>query len=155
MLSSMIASCRAASLRRCPVLQGNGALVAAPSGGKWFRETRSMLRGGWRNWPADRLVRAAHLPIVYSWNESVPLHEYHRDNGDGHECTCVWLGGCCRLLAGLLCRRLLLFLPLPAATSATPRRPRPGYTTFTEQWSGSLQTLRPRCSVTLCVGDWG
>lgn len=70
------------------VLQGDGALVATE--GEQFNKTPITLGGGSRNSLADPFIRSLRLPIVYSWNESVPLHEFHRDNGQGHECTCVW-----------------------------------------------------------------
>ena len=62
-------------------------LVPAPGGDTVCPETDTILKGGWRNLIADPLIRSARLPIVYSWNETVPLHAYHRNNGQGHECT--------------------------------------------------------------------
>lgn len=36
---------------------------------------------------ADPVMRAAGIPIIQSFNESVPMWAAHRDNGQGHECT--------------------------------------------------------------------
>lgn len=47
----------------------------------------SILRGGWRNAAADPIMRAAGIPIVYSFNESLPMWDAHRENSDGRECT--------------------------------------------------------------------
>ena len=34
-----------------------------------------------------QVMAAKGVPVVPTYNESVPLWQHHRDNGDGHECT--------------------------------------------------------------------
>lgn len=36
---------------------------------------------------ANDVMRKAGVPIVEAWNETLPLWDYHRDNGAGLECT--------------------------------------------------------------------
>ena len=43
--------------------------------------------GGWRNIIARPVMSAAGIPVLQTWNESVLLWNYHRDNGAGWECT--------------------------------------------------------------------
>ena len=43
--------------------------------------------GGWRNIAARPVMAAAGIPVLQTWNESVMLWNYHRDNGAGWECT--------------------------------------------------------------------
>ena len=51
------------------------------------KDTADVLHGGWRNALADPIMRAAGVPIIQSFNDTVPLSDAHRDNGSGHECT--------------------------------------------------------------------
>lgn len=46
-----------------------------------------MSQGGWRNKMAAELLPPLGITIVPSYNETVPLYYYHRDNGKGWECT--------------------------------------------------------------------
>ncbi|KAL4856502.1 Presequence protease 1 [Chlorella vulgaris] len=64
-------------------VEGEGRL-ALPDGG---RDRFGLLRGGWRNAAADSVMRRAGIPILPSYNESVWMHAFHRDNGAGLECT--------------------------------------------------------------------
>lgn len=43
--------------------------------------------GGQRNSVANPLMRHRKVPIIHSWNGSLPLWDFHRDNGKGLECT--------------------------------------------------------------------
>ena len=36
---------------------------------------------------ANGVMRDAGVPLVETWNETLPLWEFHRDNGAGLECT--------------------------------------------------------------------
>ena len=36
---------------------------------------------------ANGVMREAGVPLVETWNETLPLWEFHRDNGAGLECT--------------------------------------------------------------------
>ncbi|KAK9812996.1 hypothetical protein WJX72_006927 [[Myrmecia] bisecta] len=44
-------------------------------------------KGGWRNELSNAAMQDAGIPIIHTYNDTAPLHEYHRDNGAGHECT--------------------------------------------------------------------
>lgn len=43
--------------------------------------------GGWRNSIANPIMQQHHVPIIHHWNASLPLWDFHRDNGKGLECT--------------------------------------------------------------------
>lgn len=64
-------------------LQGDGELVLHE--GK--EDVGRLLEGGWRNAAANPLIAAAGIPIVGSFNETVPMWRSHRDNGSGQDCT--------------------------------------------------------------------
>ena len=32
-------------------------------------------------------MEEAGIPVIDTWNQSLPLWDHHRDNGAGHECT--------------------------------------------------------------------
>ncbi len=34
-----------------------------------------------------QVLASKGIPVVPVFNETVPLWEFHRDNGEGHECT--------------------------------------------------------------------
>ncbi|PSC74746.1 hypothetical protein C2E20_2256 [Micractinium conductrix] len=65
------------------IVEGQGQLVLEPG----HKDTADVLHGGWRNALADPIMRAAGVPIIQSFNDTVPLSDAHRDNGSGHECT--------------------------------------------------------------------
>ena len=48
---------------------------------------QSVVEGGWRNILARAVMKAADIPVLQIWNESMLLWNYHRDNGAGWECT--------------------------------------------------------------------
>lgn len=50
-------------------------------------EDAVLLQGGWRNQMAAEELQQVGVTIVPSYNETVPLYYYHRDNGKGWECT--------------------------------------------------------------------
>lgn len=64
-------------------LQKDGALALEPGA----QDPGELLLGGWRNALADPAMRAAGVPVVQSYNESVPLWQMHRYNAKGLECT--------------------------------------------------------------------
>lgn len=66
-------------------LQRDGTLALEPGA----EDPGQLLAGGWRNALADPVMRAAGVPVVHSWNESVPLWQTHRYNAKGLECTCA------------------------------------------------------------------
>ncbi|EIE23050.1 hypothetical protein COCSUDRAFT_63432 [Coccomyxa subellipsoidea C-169] len=50
-------------------------------------EFATVAEGGWRNKIANDVMAKAGVPVVAAWNETLPLWDYHRDNGAGLECT--------------------------------------------------------------------
>ena len=54
---------------------------------KGHSDKHYILKGSWRNALADVAMRKAGIPIVESYNETLPMANMHRDNGEGHECT--------------------------------------------------------------------
>ena len=36
---------------------------------------------------SNTVMHESGIPIVHTWNETLPLWDYHRDNGAGLECT--------------------------------------------------------------------
>lgn len=65
------------------LLQGDGELGLKPD----QQDEWGLLQGGWRNRVCVPLMQAAAIPVIQSWNETVPMWEAHRDNGAGHECS--------------------------------------------------------------------
>lgn len=47
----------------------------------------SIPEGGWRNEAANKVMKEAGVAVSATYNETVPLWQYHRDNGAGYECT--------------------------------------------------------------------
>jgi elongator complex protein 2 len=64
-------------------------------------------------------MRKAGVPIVETWNETLPLWDYHRDNGAGLECTHFCQPSAPQLWLYLLYKTLQGISPwAPAATGA-------------------------------------
>lgn len=63
--------------------QGNGTMELEPG----FTDKYGLQQGLWRNKAADAVMRSAGIPLIQSFNESVPMWRAHRDNGQGYECT--------------------------------------------------------------------
>ena len=36
---------------------------------------------------SNTIMSQSGIPVVHTWNETLPLWDYHRDNGAGLECT--------------------------------------------------------------------
>ena len=36
---------------------------------------------------SNTVMSQSGIPVVHTWNETLPLWDYHRDNGAGLECT--------------------------------------------------------------------
>ncbi|KAL4438162.1 hypothetical protein ABPG77_010523 [Micractinium sp. CCAP 211/92] len=64
-------------------LGGEGAMELEPG----YSDKYGLQQGLWRNKAADAVMRASGIPIIGSFNESVPMWKAHRDNGQGYECT--------------------------------------------------------------------
>lgn len=67
-------------------LAADGKLEAAafPSQGGAGQGTGDLsvpLAGGWRNLMANRVMRSLGIPLVSTWNESLPMWPYHRWGG--------------------------------------------------------------------------
>lgn len=44
-------------------------------------------QGGWRNQMANSIFRGSGVAMSLTWNETQPMHLFHRSNGAGYECT--------------------------------------------------------------------
>lgn len=52
-----------------------------------FEDPGDILHGAWRNKLADPIMRKAGIPILSSFNETLPMADMHQNNGHDHECT--------------------------------------------------------------------
>jgi hypothetical protein len=68
---------------------------------------------------ANEVMRKAGVPVVAAWNETLPLWDYHRDNGAGLECTHFCVPSAPQLWVYLLAQTLRgIAAAEPAALSA-------------------------------------
>lgn len=102
--------CRA--IRSFKRLEGNGTLVLQPGA----KDPSGLRRGLWRNAAAGQVMAAAGIPVIQSFNESVPLWAAHRDNGAGWECT----HPCHPSMSQASVAKFYLALEEAAATSTMP-----------------------------------
>ena len=80
--------CAGCPPRICPPLlrgrkQADGKIVMEAG----QKDKHQILHGGWRNALANVAMRKAGIPVIESYNETLPMAGMHRDNGAGHECT--------------------------------------------------------------------
>ncbi|CAL5228742.1 g11927 [Coccomyxa viridis] len=52
-----------------------------------YKDFEDIAAGGWRNKLTNEVMSQAGIPVVSTWNDTLPLWEFHRDNGHGLECT--------------------------------------------------------------------
>jgi len=45
-----------------------------------------MADGGWRNQIAVPMMREAGIPVIHTWNQSLPMWQYHLDKDCTHSC---------------------------------------------------------------------
>ncbi len=49
---------------------------------KVFSRMQIVLKGGWRNEIAYRMIPELNMPIMRTWNETVPIHFLHHHYND-------------------------------------------------------------------------
>ncbi|CAL8465497.1 g5033 [Coccomyxa elongata] len=79
----------------------------------------TIAEGGWRNKIANEVMRAAGVPVVEAWNETLPLWDYHRDNGAGLECTHFCMPSAPQLWVYLLTQTLKAVVTAEPAAAAS------------------------------------
>lgn len=94
----------------CSSLQGDGDMELEPG----YSDKYGLQQGLWRNKAADAVMRASGIPIIGSFNESVPMWKAHRDNGQGYECTHPCHPAASQASRGRLVGSLLAALPRAA-----------------------------------------
>ena len=53
-----------------------------PEEAKVFSRMQIVLKGGWRNEIAYRMIPELNMPIMRTWNETVPIHFLHHHYND-------------------------------------------------------------------------